>query len=178
MEAWSVRTNIEVKAAHHLEDLALKNSLPEYLNALSEALSKTINRTSQRIANDKKYSTLIGQRHGKDRAGSKHYTMEQLIQEYHILRQVICEELEKEAPLTTLEREVIVGSIEQAVNDAASEFSRIMKTYQELMTNSLAHDLRTPVSAAKVAAQLIMRRPDDREFLLKKALQVLMRYHW
>lgn len=172
MDAWAIRANNEVEAAHHQHDLALKNSLPDYLKELSEALSKTIDRTSKKIEEDKKTITRVSKKHGKSRVKFKNYTMEQLISEYHILRQVICEELEKEAPLTTLEREVIVGSIETAVSDAASEFSLSMRTLQEQMTHTIAHDLRAPITIARAASELIMRRPDDKIFLLEKAKQV------
>ncbi|HXH32116.1 MAG TPA: histidine kinase dimerization/phospho-acceptor domain-containing protein [Bacteriovoracaceae bacterium] len=92
--------------------------------------------------------------------------MDQLISEYHILRQVICDVLEKDKPLNPVEREVIVCSIEQAVNDAASEFSATLKDLKDQMTQILAHDLRNPLTTAKISTQLIMRTR-ARSFLKK-----------
>lgn len=163
LSIWEQRVNQEIAAAHHQETLALRNSLPEYLKQLVDALSNTIDRTDARMRSDKIASTRIGKRHGEDRAGSKHYTMDQLITEYHILRQVLCDVLEEEAPLTVVEREVIICSIEQAVNDAATEYSDILKSVKERISNTLAHDLRNPLTSTKISAELVLRKlaPDD-----------------
>src|SRR5688500_9140836 len=108
LSIWEERVNKEVAAAHHQETVALRDSLPEYLNQLSDALSNTIDRTTARKRLDKMDSSRTGKRHGEDRAGSRHYTIDQLITEYHILRQVLCDVMEEEAPLTEVEREIIV----------------------------------------------------------------------
>ncbi len=123
MNDWEKRANIEIKAAQHQDKFALRDALPEYLSQLVKALSNTTDLTAARRIFDKEESTRISEEHGKDRAGSFNYTINQLIMEYHILRQVICDVLEDEAPLSSIEREIIVCSIEQAVNDAATKFS-------------------------------------------------------
>ena len=123
MNIWEKRANIEIKAAHHQDKFALRDALPEYLSQLVNALSYTTDRTAARKRHDKEESTRISKEHGKDRAGSFNYTINQLIQEYQILREVICDVLEDAVPLSYIEREVIVCSIEQAVNDAATKFS-------------------------------------------------------
>ena len=163
LTTWEKRVNREVAAAHHQETIALRDSLPEYLKQLVDALSNTIDRTSARKRSDKIDSTRIGKKHGEDRAGSKNYTIDQLITEYHILRQVLFDVMEEDAPLTDVETEVIVCSIEQAVNDAATEYSNILKDIKERVSNTLAHDLRNPLTSTKITAELILRKlsPDD-----------------
>lgn len=172
MNLWEERAYKEVSAAQHQETLSLRNSLPEYLTQLADALSTTIDRTEARQRQDLIDSTRVGKKHGKERATSLNYTIDQLIFEYHILRQVIFDVMEKEETLSPVEREVIISSIEQAVNDAASEFSDTLKFIQENLFNALAHDLRTPISAAKVSAQLILRRPDDVDNCIQKASRI------
>lgn len=174
MDIWVHRADEEVKAAHFQHTLALRNSLPEYLTQLVDALSKTIDRTSARKRFDKAESTRIGKKHGKERASSANYTMDQMILEYHILRQVICDVMEDEnVLLSPVEREVIVCSIEQAVNDAATEFSNTLKNIQEKLAHTLAHDLRNPIAAAKVSANLILRRPDHVDSITKSAGRIV-----
>ncbi|HEY9301574.1 MAG TPA: HAMP domain-containing sensor histidine kinase, partial [Phormidium sp.] len=82
----------------------------------------------------------------------------ELIFEYHILRQVIFEVLEEKAPLGVRERDIIIGSIEQAVNDAATQFSDTLRDIQELFMVTLTHDLRGSINTVKLGTQLIMRR--------------------
>lgn len=165
---WEERVNKEVGAAKHEDTISLRNSLAEYLMQLVDALSNTIDRTAARMRHDKIDSTRIGKRHGEDRAGSRSYTIDQLITEYHILRQVLCDVLEEEAPLSEVEREVIVCSIEQAVNDAATEYSDILKSLKEKMSNILAHDLRGPLASSKISAQLALRKLPANDSLVPK----------
>lgn len=169
---WEIRTLEEIKAANLQETLALRNSLPEYLKQLANSLSKTIDRTNARKKYDKAEATRVGKKHGEVRAGSINYTMDQMILEYHILRQVICDVLEEEAPLTPVEREVIVCSVEQAVNDAATQFSDTLKELQDQLTQTLAHDLRNPIASAKLSAQLIMDKPEKASICLESSKRI------
>ena len=161
MNLWEERACEEVKAASQHTSLALQNSLPEFLGLMENALSTTINRTKARVKWDLSENTRVGQKHGRERSKMLNYTMDQLIFEYHILRQVVCEVMEEEAPLSTEEREIIVCAVEQAVNDAATEFSEALRDIQEKFTQTLAHDLRNPITSAKLSAQLIIKKPDD-----------------
>ncbi|AUB44931.1 K+-sensing histidine kinase KdpD (plasmid) [Nostoc flagelliforme CCNUN1] len=136
----------------------LQNSLPEYLEQLVDELSTKIERTPARIKTDKLESTRIGKKHGHERAGFADYSMTQLIFEYHILRQVIFEILEEEAALEVRERDIIIDSIEQAVNDAATQFSQTLRDIQELFMVTLTHDLRGPLNVIKMGTHLTLRR--------------------
>ncbi len=169
MNVWVERALEEVTAAHFQKDLALRNSLPEYLTQLVDALSHTIDRTEARRRFDKAASLRVGKKHGNERAQAFDYTMDQMILEYHILRQVIFDVMEEEGPLNITDQEVIICSIEQAVNDAATEFSNTLRDIQEKLSQTLAHDLRNPIAAAIVSANLILRRPDDENNCLKNA---------
>ncbi|MGZ3713409.1 MAG: sensor histidine kinase, partial [Bdellovibrionota bacterium] len=172
MSEWEARANNEVMAALHQKSLALRDSLPEYLNQLADALSKTIDRTGARKRWDRSESERIGKKHGHERASMAHYTMEQLIFEYHILRQVLCDVLEEEAPLSALEHEIIICSVEQAVNDAATQFSETLRDMQETLTNTLAHDLRGPITVAKASAFQITKHSDNPEQCAKSAARI------
>jgi signal transduction histidine kinase len=73
---------------------------------------------------------------------------------------VIFQVLEETAPLGMRERDIIIDSIEQAVNDAATQFSQTLQDIQELFMVTLTHDLRGPVNVMKLGTQLILRRPE------------------
>jgi signal transduction histidine kinase len=167
MSNWVERTLQEVKASNLQETLALRDSLPIYLSQLVDALKNTIDRTAARNKSDLLNSTRIGKKHGRERAVASEYTMDQMILEYHILRQVICDEMEKEEPLSPVEREVIVCSIEQAVNDAATQFSDTLRDFQEQLSHTLVHDLRNPLSTVKISAQVLAKQITDQSQLEK-----------
>ncbi|WP_199320202.1 sensor histidine kinase KdpD [Leptolyngbya sp. FACHB-261] len=126
-------------------------------------LSTKIERTPARIRIDKLESTRIGKKHGHERASFADYSMTQLIFEYHILRQVVFQVLEEEAPLEIRERDIIIDSIEQAVNDAATQFSQTLQDIQEIFMVTLTHDLRGPLNVIKMGSQLTLRRLEKKD---------------
>jgi len=158
MRMWEKRARDEVGASTHQNSLVLQNSLPLYLNQLVDELSNRIDRTPARITADEVESTRIGKLHGHERAGYADYSMTQLIFEYQLLRQVIFQVLEEEAPLEVRDRDIIIGSLEQAVNDAATQFSETLRDIQELFMVTLTHDLRNPINVVKMGTQLTLRR--------------------
>lgn len=170
---WEQRVQIELVAAKYQGRLALRDSLPEYLAQLADALSSNIERTDARKLRDMRNITRIGEKHGKDRAESPKYTIDQLIKEYHILRQVLCDVLEEDSPLNDIELEVIVSSIEQGVNDASRKYSETLKIQKDKMTNSLTHDLRGPITTTKFSAQLILRKLDPDSTLVSKVKLII-----
>jgi signal transduction histidine kinase len=157
----------------HQDSLVLQNSLPLYLNQLVDELSTQIERTPAQITDAQVESTRIGKQHGHERAGYADYSMNQLIFEYHILRQVIFEVLEEQAPLGVKERDIIIDSIEQAVNDAATQFSLTLRDIQELFMVTLAHDLRGSINVMKLGTQLIIRRLERGDTHLDVAARML-----
>lgn len=158
MQMWETRARTEVSASLHQDSLVLQDSLPLFLNQLVIELSTTSERTSAEIEAHKVESTRIGKQHGHERAGYADYSITQLIFEYQILRQVLFQVLEEEAPLETRERDIIIDSIEQAVNDAATQFSQTLQDIQELFMVTLTHDLRDPINVVKMGTQLTLRR--------------------
>lgn len=155
----------EIAASEHQDSLMLRNSLPKYLNHLADDLSNQSERTSDQIAETKLQSTRVSLRHGEERAGYADYSLPQLIFEYHILRQIVVQILEAESPLKARERDLIIGSFEQAVSDAATQFSQTLQDIQELFMVTLTHDLRGPLNTIKMGAQLTMHqiKPEGRQ---------------
>jgi signal transduction histidine kinase len=161
MNIWEQRALSEVKSAHLEESLALRNSLPDYLAHLASALSNKVDRTLARQRSDLVEGTRVGKKHGSERAGNANYTMDQMILEYHILRQVLFDVMEDGFELSAVEREVMTCSIEQAVNDAATQFSESVKEFQDNLSHALVHDLRNPLTIAKASAQLMLKKLND-----------------
>lgn len=183
MKEWESRVLVEIVSANFETPLALRDSLPEYLSQLASALSQKIDRTQARKIFDKSESTRVGKKHGSERSKSVNYTMKEMILEYHILRRVVFDVLEQEAPMTDVEREIIVCSVEQAVNDAASEFSDSLKhvnaelneekNLRDKFVASLSHDLRSPLTSIKMLAQLLAKKIHSPEDILKSSNKIV-----
>jgi hypothetical protein len=91
-------------------------------------------------------ATRIGKMHGADRASNRSYNLGEVIFEYHILREVLFQTLEEDGPVAPYQRDIILDSIEQAVNDAAVEFSQVHTDIQKKFINTLTRHLKTPNS--------------------------------
>jgi signal transduction histidine kinase len=173
MQKWEERTRNEVSASIHQDSRVLQDSLPEYLLQLVDELSTKIERTPARIKTDKLKSTWIGKQHGYERAGFADYSITQVIFEYHILHQVIFEILEQETALEVRERDIIINSIAQAVNNAATEFSQTLQDIQELFIVTLTHDLINPLNVIKIGTQLTLRRLEQGDSHVNIAAKML-----
>ncbi len=183
MHIWEQRTLLEIAASKYEGSVALRDSLPEYLGQLAKALSKTLDLSKASKKIDKDESTRVGKKHGKERAKSINYTMDQMIKEYHILRQVLCEVLEEDAPLGHIEREIIICSIEQAVNDAATQFSETLSSLNDQLNEekelrdkfvaSLSHDLRTPLTSIRMVAQILSKKIHSPEEIKKTSDRIV-----
>jgi signal transduction histidine kinase len=152
MSLWEARANAEVRPAEELTSLILRDALLEVIQELATAMET------------KKLWTPLGLRqefvrlenakeHGKQRADTEAYNLAEVIIEFHILRQVIFEVLEEEAPLSKSDRDFIISSFERTVNDSACVFADLQLKNHERFTLTLVHDFRNPLTVIKMASQ-------------------------
>jgi signal transduction histidine kinase len=173
LQLWQERALKEVPSAGTAETLALRDSLPMYLDHLSKALASNRKMDMHSVLVHDNESIRIGRLHGEDRAGTPSYVLTEGIFEYHILREVIFEVLETQGQLSVIHRDIIFSSIEQAVNDAAVKFSEVHADIQQKFVNTLTHDLKTPITAAKMSAQLILKRSDKPDDCIRSASRII-----
>ena len=172
LSLWEERAINEVAAAKKSASLALRNSLPLYLQHLVEALAAN-RKMDKSVGIHEKEATRIGDLHGADRAGDKNYDLTEVISEYHILREVIFQVLESDGPLAQSPRDIILDSVEQAVNDAAVKFSEMHTAIQQQFVNTLTHDLKTPITTSKMNAELILKLPDRPDTCISAASRIV-----
>lgn len=173
LSQWEKRAKKEVLSALHLESLTLRDSLPKLLKQIVFYLDTIHDKDAIRARQDKNDGVNIGKEHGSERAGLATYTMDQMILEYHILRQVVFDLLEPKTALTELEREILLSAIEHAVNAAATQFNKKMKAAQQRMAQSFTHDLRSPLTAVRMSAERITKFNEDPKRCAQQALRVI-----
>lgn len=166
LDRWEKRAYAEVSASLGQTSLVMKDSMADFLDKVQAALEK-----SNPFSMDEELKQLLGfgKAHGIARAGTANYSIDQLIYEFHILREVLFEVLEEEQPLEPQERNLVITMVEHAVNLSATRFSDTLRSVRERFVSALTHDLKTPVTSALLSAEMILRRPEDPEFCKRKA---------
>ena len=119
LQMWEERVRQQVTTAREQATPALHDTLPVLLAELATALEHP---SPTRVLGER--SQTLGKGRGLERASLKDCSLDQVIFEYHLLRQVLLEVLEEEGPLGIPERDVVLETMQWGVRNAASEFSR------------------------------------------------------
>lgn len=181
MKTWESRVRQQFDAAQVQTRIALRDALPAFLITLSQVLLPA------HPADDVCETSDVCREHGEERANLAEYSLEEVMGEYRTFREVIFELLEAEKMLLPQSRNIILDSIQNGMKSAASEFVKIhrlqdLKTVQtlenerdlrETFVQTLTHDLRNPLTAAKMSAQLILRKAEHSDFIHKQASRVI-----
>lgn len=128
LNAWEYlcRTNVDAAKAQTL--IALRDSMPEFLDSLYETLSSV----DPKIESDE--NAAIAREHAEDRASQPEYTLDQVIIEYHLLRTVIIDKLEDEQFSDKESRRVIHAFIDRGIAKAAAWYLELEKNRQLAQT--------------------------------------------
>lgn len=157
LSLWEERCVKEVKSARETGSRALRDSLPLYLDHLDEALAVNHKKMAGQAGILDREAKRIGKMHGADRAFNTRYTLSEVVEEYNILREVLLNVLERDGPMSEVTRDTVLDSIHQAVKNAVVEFTEAHAESQQTYTHTLTHDLRTPISVAKMNAHLALK---------------------
>lgn len=149
LSSWLGRIKAEVPAAHTLINPILVNTMPLFIERLAESLCAECSRETATEASN------AAQEHGSERARVTRYGPEQILQEYQILREVVRAVLQEETKLTEIEENIIQKSFDKAIQEAIISFFLVHGRLREQFVAALTHDLRNPVGAVKLAAELI-----------------------
>jgi signal transduction histidine kinase len=203
LEMWELRARKNVLAAKEKDRTAIRNTIPALFDRIIQTLSK---KPPKRTANLEK-ELDVAKEHGEQRAKLQDYTLDQVVHEYQLLRQVILEVLETEELLEKLDRDVILDAISLAERKATLEFSTIRQELErnvkertrerdeikqehnrsqiqvqdlkietqkrETFVSTLSHDLRTPLTAARMNVELLMKQKADSNLIEVHGQKVL-----
>jgi signal transduction histidine kinase len=165
VERWMQRARAHVAAARAHDEETLRDSLPEYLESLADALEE---RSVEHASSD------VSRQHAEQRSGAAAYQLSDVLLEYRLLRRTIFEALDADAPLTPEQRDIVYEALDAGIGQAGESFMRVRlsrsedsvrerqaeRTLRIELVSMLAHDLRNPLNAARLAIQLILRQPD------------------
>ncbi|WP_163787162.1 sensor histidine kinase, partial [Myxococcus vastator] len=154
---WEERLRQEVSAAAGESHALLIDTLPVLLRQLAEAVS------SQHPRRTATEGSTIAEEHGSERVRVTHFRLNDLVTEYMLLREVLFAVLEEPEPLSAAERNTLNASLDQAIAEACTGYVLVNEGLREQVFATLTHDLRGPLSAAKVNAGLILRQPSGEQ---------------
>jgi signal transduction histidine kinase len=155
LRRWEARVRKEIPGADREPHPILIDTLPAFLSKLAEALSPEHPRATATEG------TTLAQEHGGERVRLTRFSLRDLMREYQLLRDALVEVLGEGTPLTAPELRVITVSIDNAACEACTAYALVTEGLRERIMMTLAHDLRSPLGAAKAGAGLILRRPQD-----------------
>lgn len=113
LEKWEAVVRAELPAARKQDRLALLDSLPKVIDELATTLAHP---DRERALRQKEKA--LAKEHGEERAELEGYTPDQVVIEYQVLRRAIFEELERDGPLDTRDRDFIWDTIVLAIRNA------------------------------------------------------------
>jgi len=189
LKIWLARVRKEVLAATHFTDEEIVNSLDEYLDVLADLLGRPEDERATAVENVK-----IACKHAQQRIRLECYSIEDVMLEHDLLHQVLSEELQKDGPLGPRENVSLTHFIFRGMRAAVVEFhqqftqqDQALKVSVERLTQerdlreqcvaTLTHDLRQPLCAALITAQMLLRNPtvEGRDKLVSRILSNLHR---
>lgn len=184
IKQWVEDVRRKVPGAADVEEIVLINGMHEFLDALAKIISTKFGTSGgERLSIEMLPHCRA---HGAARAQLEAYTLDQVISEYRILRHVILRTLHSTGGLTQRELDKLLESIDYGMVEAGVQFTvalycrrnqieqsefqdqldvltgvteqlRGERSSREEFVSTLSHDLRTPLTAVLLAAQLLRK---------------------
>lgn len=175
MFEWLEHVRDEVIIARTKSDAQIYNHLGEFLNTMISALRT--DHKSELLSETREMS----REHGEQRSLLKGYTLDQIIHEFHLLRETIFEYLivQRNVNLSEDDRTIINSFIDNAIQSTAVEFMNIESEVQQKIRFELeealeklkvtvkardtflslaSHELKTPLTTLLLQAQIKRRQ--------------------
>ncbi len=156
IEAWMEQVRGHVPQAKELALPILENTIPAYFDTLAALLTPGF---SARVVTD---LGAVASEHGGERARMTMYDATAVIHEMQIFRDVLFRELEGHGvALDETQRATLSAHIDATIRESANAFIVVQAALREQFVASMAHDLRTPLSTAQMAAEMIGHTSGD-----------------
>lgn len=164
IDAWEKAVNEEIAASGATETLLLRNLLPNLLNDIAEIMIRR--EGTKDDLKQEKCPEMVRKSidHGRHRATSSHYTVKQMIKEYIVLNRILTDRLVSENLHNAKTCILITHCLETSMEHSVTSFIDSLQEMREKLIGTLAHDIRNPISAAYLAADMMECGDDEARF--------------
>ena len=155
LSMWENEVQSQVKAALSTNKIALLDHVPNILDDIISIMNSH-EKTEHYLSADKIQQIEENSlEHGRHRATSPNYTVDQIIQEYMIFNNVIIKVLYRNNVTEESLFHLIKSSIDKAMLNSVSSFTQSIQEMQNKLIGTLAHDIRNPLAAARMAIEML-----------------------
>ncbi len=151
LQEWVAVVKKEIESASKIGEPIIVDTIPVFLGNLTEAIDGKLTRQTANESNN------VAEVHGGERARVTDYSPDQVIKEYIILRNLILIKLGEEHVIDPKTYTIIQLSFDEAIQKAMMAFYLVYNEIRDNVVNHLTHDLRTPLTSAKLSIDLIIR---------------------
>jgi signal transduction histidine kinase len=185
IEAWKKEIKEVLAVANDQPPLILVDHLSEIISNLSDILECA---GQDHVDQDEiKKKSELSKAHGRQRASQTNYSLKEVLAEYIVLRGVIIDKLFSTEERTQEETKIVHKYIDEGIQNAVLEFVKIQhqqidngivdlkqeKDLRETFVSALTHDLRTPITAARMSAQILRKNPQNIENVHKQISRII-----
>ncbi len=155
MESWQETVLQKIPAAKTTSTIALYDHLPNIIEDIADILER-LDKVAD-VDADRKFQEIIenSKFHGRHRAATANYTVEQVVHEYIIFHRTLTKFLKKHNSYDEKIADLLKYVIETSVLTSVGSFSASIQEMQEKLIGTLAHDIRNPLSAAQMSLEML-----------------------
>jgi len=154
INAWEKKVRKEVKASESNNRISLHDHVPNILDGIIDIMERLDNFSA--YLDDDRYLEIIkdSEEHGRHRATTEFYTIDEIIHEYIIFHRVITQILEDGGITNVKTFNLLKYVIETAMLKSSKAFTESLQEMQHKLIGTLAHDIRNPLAAARMAIEM------------------------
>ncbi|MGB3848390.1 MAG: HAMP domain-containing sensor histidine kinase [Tunicatimonas sp.] len=173
LDSWESTVTQKITASEQTDKIALYDHLPSMIRDIADILIRF--HGTEGLPRDEKYQEIVANssEHGRHRATSEGYTIDQIIHEYIVFHRTLTNVLRDHNTYNDDIADLLKYIIETAILQSAAAFNTSLQQMQEKLVGTLAHDLRNPLSATYSLLDLMagQKKDDEREMLREMAVR-------
>lgn len=159
MEIWQGEVKKLIPASIEANEIALYDHMPGIISDIADIMER--HDDLEEAFSDQKYFEIIenSKNHGRHRATSPLYTVDQIVHEYIIFHRTLTDFLKVKEAYDVDIADLMKYIIETSILKSVGSFTQSIREMQEKLIGTLAHDIRNPLAAAQLSLEMIKQDP-------------------